>query len=38
MVEIKIEIDEVEIKAIVKDEWYICAVCDTALPKEWNFG
>lgn len=22
---------------IVKDEWYVCEVCQTPLPTEWNF-
>lgn len=23
---------------IVKDDWFVCTVCDTALPTVWNFG
>ncbi|MEO8494126.1 MAG: hypothetical protein ABI614_03580 [Planctomycetota bacterium] len=23
---------------IIKDQWYICDVCQTSLPIEWNFG
>jgi hypothetical protein len=23
---------------IVKEEWYVCAECDSDLPKNWNFG
>jgi hypothetical protein len=23
---------------IVKDRWFVCAVCNGQLPKEWNFG
>lgn len=23
---------------LVKDEWYVCAVCDAELPRGWNFG
>lgn len=22
---------------LVKDEWFVCALCDAALPQEWNF-
>jgi hypothetical protein len=22
---------------VVKDDWFVCAVCDAALPMEWNF-
>jgi hypothetical protein len=23
---------------LVKDDWYVCAMCDAELPFEWNFG
>ena len=23
---------------LVKDNWFVCAICDAALPDEWNFG
>jgi len=22
---------------LVKDDWFVCALCDTELPREWNF-
>lgn len=22
---------------LVKDDWYVCALCDAPLPSEWNF-
>ena len=22
---------------LVKDDWYVCALCDAPLPREWNF-
>ena len=22
---------------LVKDEWFVCAMCDAELPREWNF-
>lgn len=22
---------------LVKDEWFVCALCDAELPREWNF-
>jgi len=22
---------------VVKDHWYVCGVCDSELPREWNF-
>jgi hypothetical protein len=23
---------------LVKDEWFVCALCDAELPREWNFA
>jgi len=23
---------------LVKDDWFVCGVCDTTLPEVWNFG
>lgn len=23
---------------LVKDDWYVCAMCDTDLPRAWNFA